>query len=71
MSQKKNPPKKRNKNAYLKYTGMAFQMLTPLLVGAYAGYHLDSYLNTSPLFMVVLLFGAVIMAMYVIIREFM
>jgi len=71
MSTESNPQKKRKMNAYLKYSGMAFQMLSPILLGVYIGYRLDAYFATTPLFLVVLLLGGLALAMYIVMREFM
>ena len=62
------PPKKRY-SGYAKYSGMAFQMIAVLLIGALGGLKLDEYLGTSPLFTVILLCSAVIIAVYIVIKD--
>jgi len=62
---------KRRKHAlsnYTKYSGMAFQMLAVMLLGAFGGVKLDELLGTSPLFTIVLIIFAVAMAMIMVIR---
>lgn len=52
MEQEPEPPKSSLKdNAYLKYSGMAFQIIAYLLVGIFLGKKLDQYFNMDqPLF---------------------
>ena len=55
--------------AYLKYSGMAFQMIVVLLIAAYAGQWLDKHFNsTQPWFTLVLLLIGVTASMYIIIK---
>jgi len=63
---KKNKP---SVNAYLKYSGMGFQMALIITVFSYAGVLLDFYLKTKPIFTVILSLGAVLLAMYVFIKS--
>jgi F0F1-type ATP synthase assembly protein I len=59
----KNPEQKRQNNVkpYVKYSGMAFQMIGALVIAAYAGMKLDDYAgNENPWFTVALLLIAVI-----------
>ncbi|MCC9168450.1 AtpZ/AtpI family protein [Pontibacter harenae] len=49
---------------YLKYSGMAFQMVGVLVLAAFAGIKLDDYFNTTvPWFTIILLLLAVIASM--------
>jgi F0F1-type ATP synthase assembly protein I len=56
--QKKSPPEKKirkgidlkdriRSNAYLKYSGMAFEMAAMIFVGTFTGKKLDAYLHTD------------------------
>jgi ATP synthase protein I len=58
-------------NNYAKYSGVGFQMLIIILAGTFGGIKLDKVLTTKfPIFTIVLSFLAVILAMYVVIKEF-
>ena len=55
---------------FIKYTNIAIRMIIIILVGVYAGIKLDEYLELeTAIFTLILSLVAVIMAMYVIIRE--
>lgn len=59
----KKPEQKRQDDVkpYVKYSGMAFQMIGALVLAAYAGMKLDEYVaNDKPWFTIVLLLVAVI-----------
>ena len=46
MAKKKEPNKlSRKANAYLKYSGMAFQLAAAILIGVFVGKKLDAYLR--------------------------
>ena len=65
----KNDKGKTEVKAYLKYSGMAFQMIVVLLIAAYAGQWLDDYFKSSqPWFTLVLLLIGVTASMYIIIK---
>lgn len=59
---------KKQRNAYLKYSGLAFQLLGSMGVFGWLGYELDQYLNLQfPAFMLFfgfLAFGAVLYQVY-------
>ncbi|GHA65949.1 AtpZ/AtpI family protein [Pontibacter akesuensis] len=60
------PEKQRQDNIkpYVKYSGMAFQMIGALLLAAWAGQELDEYMgNKQPWFTIVLLLVAVVATM--------
>ena len=60
---------KKSANAFMRYSGMAFQMIVVLLLAAYAGQWLDDRYQTSqPWFTLVLLLVGVTASMYLIIR---
>jgi F0F1-type ATP synthase assembly protein I len=61
---------KANPNAYLKYSGMAFQMGAIILVGALAGRKLDVYLqNSKPWATVGLSLLAIFAALYLTLKD--
>jgi ATP synthase protein I len=60
---------KKSTNAFLRYSGMAFQMIVVLLIAAYAGQWLDDHFqNKQPWFTLVLLLLGVTASMYLIIK---
>lgn len=74
----KNPPKpKQEKNSpstpnnYVKYTGIAFQMIAIILVGVFGGLKLDGVVDRIefPLFTLVLTFLAVCFSIYYTIKD--
>lgn len=65
------PPKRKPAANYGRYIGMAFQMIAVLLLGAFSGMWLDNNLNTSPLFLVALLLGSVVLSLYIVVKDFM
>lgn len=71
--QKQEPKPSTNKekfDAYLKYSGMAFQMGIIILLGALAGKKLDAYFNTEqPLFTVFLALFAIFAALYISLKD--
>ncbi|RAW03347.1 AtpZ/AtpI family protein [Pseudochryseolinea flava] len=63
-------PKPRQSNAYLKYSGLAFQLLAAIGVLGWLGYLLDAYLGLKfPAFMLLFGFGAFGGMMYQIYRS--
>ncbi|HOF16049.1 MAG TPA: AtpZ/AtpI family protein [Bacteroidales bacterium] len=58
-------------SSYLKYTGMAFQMLAIILLFTFGGIKLDKCLVLSfPIFTVVLSLTGVILGIYVGVKDF-
>ena len=72
MDPEKETQKESNKksaSAFVRYSGMAFQMIAVLLVAAYSGQWLDDrYNNEQPWFTLVLLLIGVTASMYLIIK---
>ncbi|MBU2652102.1 MAG: AtpZ/AtpI family protein [Bacteroidetes bacterium] len=65
-NQKKNPLKN-----YARYSGIAFQMLVIILMGVFGGYKLDQFTGIRfPVFTVVLSLGAVSLAIYYAVKDF-
>ena len=56
--------KKRGLESYARYTSIAFQMLAIILVLVFAGFKLDQWLHTRPIFTVIFSCGSVILAIY-------
>ncbi|MCG8329857.1 MAG: AtpZ/AtpI family protein [Chitinophagales bacterium] len=57
-------------DAYLKYSGMAFQMGIIILVGTYAGKKLDEYFQSDqPIFTVVLALLSIFAALYISLKD--
>jgi ATP synthase protein I len=55
---------------YLKYSGMAIQMIGILVVAAFGGIKLDDYLEMKyPVFTIVLMLVAVVASMYLIVSS--
>ena len=53
---------------YLKYSGLAFQMIGVMVIAAYTGIKLDDYFKTeNPWFTIVLLLVAVVASMVLVI----
>jgi len=48
---------------------MAFQMLAIILAGVFGGYKLDQWLNTKPIFIIILSVLSVFLSMYYVTRD--
>jgi F0F1-type ATP synthase assembly protein I len=64
------PSKKKQPNAYLKYSNMAFQMVIPIILGVWAGKTLDEKYQTKNIWTVVLALIGVFMGMYLALKDF-
>ena len=73
MSQKKKKELRKNKerlNSYVKYSGIAFQMIAIILIGVFGGMKLDKWLETDkPVFTALLSVFAVILSIYYSIKD--
>ncbi len=68
MESNTNRPASQPKN-YLRYTGLAFQMLAVLGLSIWAGLSLEGYLNLKfPIFTILFLTAALIGIIYMLIR---
>jgi F0F1-type ATP synthase assembly protein I len=64
----KMEPKKALNN-YAKYSSIAIQMIVIILLGAFGGIKLDQWLNTSPIFTVIILLLSVVLSMYLVTKD--
>jgi F0F1-type ATP synthase assembly protein I len=66
--QKPKPSREDSIKPYLKYSGLAFQMIGAMVLAAFAGMKLDGYFQTqNPWFTIVLLVIAVVASMILVI----
>lgn len=66
----KENSKKKSLDNYVRYSGIAFQMLAIILVGVYAGVKLDNLVKIKfPVFTVVLSLGSVSLAIYTVVKD--
>jgi F0F1-type ATP synthase assembly protein I len=71
--QEKKPLRPTNKpqKSSLQYTGMAIQMLVPIVIGFFAGMKLDNYLqNKIPFLTLIFGLGGVATGIYLAIKDF-
>ncbi len=61
--------KKRLLSNYARYSSMAFQMLAIILLGVFAGFKLDQWIHTKPIFTIILSCASVILAIYTVTRD--
>ena len=64
----KSDPRK-NLNNYARYSGMAVQMLVIILLGVFAGFKLDQWLHTKPIFTVILSIVSVFLSIYYVTKD--
>lgn len=60
---------RKNLNGYARYTGIAVQMLAIILVGVFAGFKLDGWLNTRPFLTVIFSLLSVFLSIYTVTRD--
>ena len=73
MPQEKKPLRPTNKpqKSSIQYTGMAMQMLAPIVIGFLGGMKLDDYFqNKIPFFTLILGLGGVAAGIYLAIKDF-
>lgn len=71
MEDKKHNPDQNRPSGFLKYSGMATQMLGTILVFTYAGYKLDEWQhNKVPAWTLVLSLLSIAGSLYLLIRSF-
>jgi F0F1-type ATP synthase assembly protein I len=64
---KTNPQK--NLNDYARYSGMAIQMLVIILLGVFAGFKIDQWLNSKPILTVVFSLISVALSIYFVTKD--
>ncbi len=63
---------KKNLNAYVKYSSLAIQMGLIIGLGMFGGFQLDKFIRWQfPIFTLLLSLGAVAMAIYIAIKDFL
>jgi len=63
---------KKSLDSYARYSGMVFQMAAIILAGTFGGIKIDSKLHFKfPVFTVVLSFLSVLLAMYIVLKDFL
>ncbi|MPQ48550.1 hypothetical protein GCQ56_16215 [Marinifilum sp. N1E240] len=66
----KEDSKKKQFTGVLKYSGLAFQMITIILIVLYGGMKLDEYLeNEFPLFTFLGAISGVVLSLYVVLKD--
>lgn len=58
-------------NPYIRFMGMAGQMLAPIIVGIFAGKYLDKTFDTGKTWSAILTLTGVFGGMYLVIKEIM
>ncbi len=61
--------KKRLLNNYARYSGIAFQMLAIIVIGVFAGFKLDQWIHSKPVFTIILSILSVILAIYSVTKD--
>ena len=69
-TRKPSEPQRQRYNAYVKYSAIAFQMLTAILLFTWSGVELDKWLETAPAFTATLSLIGVIAGIYLAIKDF-
>lgn len=70
MDQQKHPKKKSSFNAYARFSGIAFQMIAIVVIGAYFGVKLDEqFPNEANLYTLSLSLASVILSVIFVIRN--
>ena len=61
--------KKQQLSAYARYSSIAIQMLTIIFLGVFGGYKIDYWLQTKPVFTVILSITSVVLAIYYVTKD--
>ena len=62
-------PDSKQSNQFLRFTGLGFQMMVTIGVSGWVGYKVDIWLNTLPLFLILLLLGSFAGQIYLLIKS--
>jgi F0F1-type ATP synthase assembly protein I len=68
--QKQQESRKKPLDNYIRYSAMTFQMAATVLLLTLGGIKLDDYLNTKPLFTIVLCLISIVAALYLALKDF-
>ncbi|PLW99666.1 MAG: ATPase F0F1 [Marinilabiliales bacterium] len=68
-NQTKKEKKKKSLNAYARYSSIAIQMAVIIIGGTFGGLKIDQWLETSPLFVVILSILSVGISIYIVIKD--
>lgn len=60
---------KRSLNNYARYSSIGIQMVVIIILGVFGGYKLDMWLNTTPLFTVILSLLSVFVSIYLVTKD--
>lgn len=63
------PDPGKNLRDYARYSGLAFQMLAVILLGAFGGWKSDQWLSTRPIFTIIMTILGVFIAIYLSVRD--
>ena len=63
-------PSKDDANKYLRYSGIAFQMLATILIGLFLGMYLDNKFGTQKIFTAICSLLFVVASLYIVLKEF-
>jgi F0F1-type ATP synthase assembly protein I len=63
------PDPKKSLNVYARYSSIAFQMIAIILLGTYGGLKIDDWLDTKPIFTIILLLFSVVLSIYFVVRD--
>ena len=61
--------KKRQLNIYARYSSIAIQMLMIILIGVFGGFKIDHWLQTKPIFTIILSLISVVLAIYYVTKD--
>ncbi len=71
LEKKPSPQTNKPQKSGLQYTGIAIQMLVPIVIGFFAGMKLDTYLqNKLPIFTLLFGFTGIAAGIYLAIKDF-
>lgn len=70
MKQRKNKDNKENLHYFAKYSGLFFEMLGIIVLGAFGGYKIDQkYKFETPIFTIILSLFSVFISLYLVIKS--
>ena len=60
---------RKNPDSYVKYSGLAIQMMVIIVAGVFGGWKADEALHTKPLFTILLSLFSVIISIYLAVKD--